>query len=79
MILSIPDNILLQANISADQFRTEIAVFLYRQQMLSIGQARKIAQLDLISFQKELARREVNIHYDVAELDKDLKNLHLSE
>ncbi len=79
MILSIPDNILLQANISADQFRTEIAVFLYRQQMLSIGQARKIAQLDLISFQKELGKRGVNIHYNIAELEKDLKNLHLSE
>lgn len=79
MILSIPDSILSQANISPDQFRTEIAVFLYRQQMLSIGQARKIAQLDLISFQQELAKRGVNIHYDVAEFEKDLKNLHLPE
>lgn len=79
MILSIPDTILSQTNISAEQLRTEIAVFLYQRQMLSIGQAKKIAQLDLISFQQELDKRGVNIHYDAAELDKDLENLDLSK
>lgn len=75
MIFSIPDAILSQANISAEQIQIEIAVFLYQRQMLSIGQAKKIAQLDLISFQQELAVRGVNIHFNATELDKDLKNL----
>ena len=79
MILSIPDTILSQANIPADQLRVEIAAFLYQRKMLSIGQAKKIAQLDLINFQKELAKREINIHYNAAELDKDLKNLSSAE
>ena len=74
MILSIPDTILLQANIPAEELRIEIAAFLYQRKMLSIGQAKKIAQLDLISFQQELAKREININYNTAELDKDLKN-----
>ena len=79
MILSIPDTILLQANIPAEELRIEIAAFLYQRKMLSIGQAKKIAQLDLINFQKELAKREININYNTAELDKDLKNLYSAE
>ena len=75
MIFSIPDAILSQANISAEQIQIEIAVFLYQRQMLSIGQAKKIAHLDLIRFQQELAVRGVNIHFNATELDKDLKNL----
>ena len=55
--------------------RTEIAVYLYEKKRLSMGKVRKFAGLDLIAFQKELAKRDVYIHYDVSDLEKDIENL----
>ena len=40
-----------------------------------MGKARKFAGLDLISFQKELAKRDVYIHYNISDLEKDIENL----
>jgi hypothetical protein len=48
---------------------------MYQKKLLSIGQACKIAALDLISFQKELSKRNIYIHYEISDLEKDLKNL----
>jgi predicted HTH domain antitoxin len=40
-----------------------------------MGKARLLAGLDLLSFQKELAKRKIDIHYTEEDLDKDLSNL----
>ena len=48
---------------------------LYDTERLSMGQARNLAQLDQISFQKELSKRNVFLKYDVEDLELDLKNL----
>jgi predicted HTH domain antitoxin len=77
MIISIPDSVLEQSKISSQDLLVEIAAWLYQREIFSIGQARKLAGLDLISFQKELAKRQINIHYDIVDLEKDLKNLRL--
>lgn len=55
----------------------EIAVYLYAKERLSIGQARRLAGLDLVSFQKELAKRDVYIHFDSEDLKTDIDSLHL--
>jgi predicted HTH domain antitoxin len=52
------------ANISSHDLGVEIAVYLYDKKRLTLGQARHFAHLDLISFQKELAKRNVFIHYE---------------
>jgi predicted HTH domain antitoxin len=75
MTITIPDDIALQTRLSEVDLRTEIAVYLYEKRRLSMGKARKFAGLDLISFQKELAKRDVYIHYDVSDLEKDIENL----
>ena len=73
--LVISNSVLEQANISSTELRLEIAVYLYAKERLSIGQARRLAGLDLVSFQKELAKRDVYIHYDSEDLKTDLKSL----
>jgi predicted HTH domain antitoxin len=75
MTINIPDSALAQANIKPDELLIELAVYLYDKGIFSMGKAKHLAKLDQISFQKELAKRNVYIKYGVEDLEKDLKNL----
>ena len=71
----IPGAILEQAQMSPQEFLIELAMYLYDKEVLSMGKAKALAKLDLISFQKELAKREVDIKYDYEDYLTDMKNL----
>ena len=73
--LRVPEQILSSAKISAADLLLEVAVYLYDSERLSLGQARALVQMDIISFQKELAKRDVNIKYDVNDFEDDLSSL----
>ena len=75
MDLIIKEEVLHKAEIRGEELLIEIAVHLYDTGRLSMGQARNLAQLDPLSFQKELAKRDVYIKYGTDDLEKDLKNL----
>jgi len=74
MIITIPDETLSDVKISAAELLIDVAVYLYDKQRLSLGQARKIAGLDVLSFQKELAKRNVYLNYSMDDLNKDIQN-----
>jgi predicted HTH domain antitoxin len=63
------------AKMTSDELAVEIAVYLYANERLTLGQAKRLAQLDQISFQKELAARNVFIRFETADLLKDAENL----
>jgi predicted HTH domain antitoxin len=69
------EDILKKINLSPDELRLEMAVYLYQQERLSMGQARHLASVDQHTFQKELKKRGVHIHYDTSDLEEDLRNL----
>ena len=73
--LIVPKEFLNSANISAKDLAIEIAVYLYEKKRLTLGQARRLADLDRISFQKELARRNVYIHLETEDVLQDIENL----
>jgi predicted HTH domain antitoxin len=75
MDLIISEKTLKAAEISADELLIEIAVHLYDTERLSIGQAKNLVNMDHISFQQELAKRNIYIKYDENDLDTDLENL----
>jgi predicted HTH domain antitoxin len=75
MDLLIKDEILKKAEITADELLIEIAVHLYDTERLSIGQAKTLAGLDLLSFQKELSNRNIYVKYDIEDIETDLQNL----
>lgn len=75
MDLLIKEDVLNQAEISAEELRVEIAIHLYDTGRFSMGQARRLAQLDQLSFQKELSKRDIYIKYDIDDLNTDLSNL----
>lgn len=73
--LIIPKGTLKNMNFSAKELKIELAVYLYDKERLSIGKAKTLADLDLVTFQKELAKRGVCIKYDIGDLEKDLRAL----
>lgn len=75
MALVISDEILEKANLSPSELLIDLASYLYDKKRISMGQARALADLDQISFQKELAKRNIFIHYTEEDLENDLKNL----
>ena len=77
MVITIPDDTLSAVKISASEFLTELAIYLYDKNRFSIGQARKLAGLGLLTFQKELAKRGVYIKYTEEDLRKDLQNFRM--
>ena len=75
MSVVIPDDILQAAGISEAELKLEIAIMLFQQEKISIGKARRLAGMNLIEFQREIASRGICIHYDVEEFEADLKTL----
>lgn len=71
----IPGKVLDEAGLSRSEFLIDFAVYLYDKERLTMGQARKLAGLDQLAFQKALAERNVCIHYDEHDLHEDLHNL----
>lgn len=75
MSLIIPENILRKTEITGSELLLEISVYLYDKGRLSFGQAKNLAQLNQLDFQKELSKRDVYIKYDSDDLSQDLNNL----
>lgn len=73
--LIVSKEFLNSANISAKDLAIEIAILLYEKKRLTFGQAKRLADLDQISFQKELAQRNVFIHLKEEDILQDIKNL----
>ena len=73
--LVIPREFLESAKMSEKEMLIDLATHLYATKKLSMGKAKRLAGLDLISFQKELAKRDICINYDVDDLHEDMRNL----
>lgn len=75
MSVIIPDDILQSARMSEAELKLEIAIMLFQKDKISIGKARHLAGMNLLEFQREIARRGICIHYDVEEFEEDIKTL----
>ena len=59
---------------SEQELRIEIACYLYQRRLLDFRKAQAVAELDLLAFQRELGKREIEMDYDIDDLKLDLKN-----
>jgi predicted HTH domain antitoxin len=75
-MLTITDDILNTAKMSATQLQQEVAMFLYAKNKLSFGQARKLAGVDVLQFQELLFNNNIALHYGVADFEDDFKAIH---
>lgn len=63
MIGEIPDQIVEQSGVSAKEILRNVAVVLFQEEKLTLGQASKLAGLHQFEFQSELAKREIPVHF----------------
>ncbi|MBK9337919.1 MAG: UPF0175 family protein [Lewinellaceae bacterium] len=75
MVIELPDSILAKTSISEQNIKLLLAITLFREELLTLGQAATLADLPQLIFQKELAKRKIPVHYGVEELKQDLRFL----
>lgn len=75
MIVEIPDQIIEQSGLSAKEMLLKVAILLFQEEKLTLGQASKMAGLHQFEFQKELAKREIPVHYGEDDFERDLQTL----
>ncbi len=73
--LTIPRNLVKETGHSEADVKLEIAVVLFRNQLYSLGKASEFAGLHPSQFQKELADRQLSVHYDIDEYQQDIDTL----
>jgi predicted HTH domain antitoxin len=75
MIVEIPDQIITQSGLSAKEILLKIAVLLFQEEKLTLGQASKLAEVHQFEFQRELAKREIPVHYNEEDFQRDLQTV----
>ncbi len=75
MVLEIADQYIQNTFLSELNLKLEFAIYLYEKDILTLEQASKLAEISYLDFQKELGNRNISIHYDEEELEKDLETL----
>lgn len=75
MIVEIPDQVINQSGLSAGEILLKVAIVLFQEEKLTLGQASRLAGLHQFEFQKELAAREIPVHYGEEDYQNDLKTI----
>lgn len=75
MSLTIPADMVLATELTEEQLAIELAVELYQREKLSLGHAARLAGMEKWAFNDLLAAREIPMHYDEADLRRDLATL----
>jgi predicted HTH domain antitoxin len=75
MPVTISDEILKAAHLSEPELRKELALALFQQERLTLGQASRLAEMTQLIFQVLLADRQIPIHYGVEEFREDVRTL----
>jgi predicted HTH domain antitoxin len=80
MAVTVSDELLQAAHLSETDLLMEIAVMLFQQDRLTLGQAAAFAGVGQLDMQRTLASRQIPLHYGLEDLEEDLatvrKRLH---
>nr|WP_275414306.1 UPF0175 family protein [Spirulina major] len=71
----IPDEVLKASGMSENELMLELIILLFQQKKIGIGKAANLVNMNLLQFQHELAIRKISVHYEIADLETDIKNL----
>ena len=75
MVLKIEDDVLKGINITPEQAKLDLAIGLFIDKLITIGQAARLAAISQTKFLKELGKRKIPIHYEKEDFDKDLETI----
>ena len=73
--IEVQDEALRGLELTEPQAWLDLAVGLFTERRVTIGRAAKIARLTQLDFQRELGRRGICVHYDIEDLQADLRTL----
>ena len=66
---------LRDTGLTPEEVRLELAVWLFKEDRLTLGQAARLAGLAQAAFMRVLAQRQLPLHYGVEDLEADLRTL----
>jgi predicted HTH domain antitoxin len=75
MDLTLSDDVVLAADLSEADLRLALALALFQDRRITLAQGARLASLDRIAFQQQLAARKLQIHYGEEELDSDMRTI----
>ncbi|MBE9247861.1 UPF0175 family protein [Dolichospermum sp. LEGE 00240] len=75
MSIVITEDTLKTISMSEDELLLEIAIMLFQQEKLTLGQASNFAKMNQLQLQKILGSRQISPHYDLVELKEDVDSL----
>ncbi len=75
MTIEIPDQLLAQIGISIEALMLKLAIELFKEEKITLGQGSQLAGIHQIQFQRELAKCKIPIHYDIEDFEEDMKTL----
>jgi predicted HTH domain antitoxin len=58
-----------------DTIPAELALTLFENETLTLGQASRLAGMDQLEFQAILAEHQISVHYGIEEFREDLRTL----
>jgi len=74
MIIEIPDEVVAHAPLGEIEIKLEVLAFLYQKRVLTLERASNMAGVTRLDFQHVLADRNIPIHYDLEDLEMDLRH-----
>jgi len=72
MKIEFPDDILKNGHLSEQEFKTQLALFLYQKNLFTLETASHFAEIDSYQFQKKLGENKIPIHYTFRDFEDDL-------
>jgi predicted HTH domain antitoxin len=75
MVIEVPDKAAEGIGLSPELARLEMALGLFRDEKATLEQAARVAGLSVPLFMRELGKRQITLHYDVQDFEKDLSVL----
>lgn len=77
MGLIIPEEVLHASHLTPLELKREIAVMLFSQDRLTLGQASELSEMSQRQFLGLLSSRQIPVHYDEAELARDIETVRM--
>jgi predicted HTH domain antitoxin len=75
MPVIVSDEALAMAHLTEAEALKELALALFQQKRVTLAQAARMAGVGRLDFQAWLAERKIPIHYDVQDLEEDVRTL----
>ena len=75
MLLELPDSVLQAFSNDENKLKLELAIMLFEKNIFTLAQAASFSNKNRIELQRELASREIPLHYDIEDFEEDLKTI----